>query len=368
MPAISVIIALYNKEPYLRACLDSVLAQTLRADEYEVIVVDDGSTDAGPAVLAEYVDRGRVRSITQPNAGPSAARNTGLAAATGEFVVFVDADDTVSPHLLAHLLGVHGRTSADVVRAQLVRGHGTAAPTSPAGFTPLAALAGASVELVGSAELYRRLFAGPDLTLMSACATLYPRALLTGHGITFEDDLRHTEDALLNAEVYSLGIPVAISRAVLYRYHEAPHSLGTAYDPELYRAADRLRERLTLFELELGKRGEVARAAAAPLRRYLALYYTLAMAGELTAPVSPNAPVSPTTPHAAAAARPLAERLRHIWTESHAPATFAELDRDGALGPYRTVYALAQAGRWGLLAAVLRAFNLARRVRRALLR
>ena len=349
MPTISVVIALYNKEPYLRACLDSVLAQTLRADEYEVVVVNDGSTDRGADIVADYAARGQVRPITQANAGPSAARNAGLAAATGEFIVFVDADDTVSPSLLAHLLGVHSRTGADVVRAQLVRGQG-------ASLTPVNDLPDASVELVGSAELYRRLFAGPDLSLMSACATLYRRTLLTGHGITFEEDLRHTEDALLNAEVYSLGIPVAISSAALYRYHEAPRSLGTAYDPDLYQAADRLRERLTLFELELGKRGEVARASADALRSYLALYYTLALAGEVAAPASA------TTAHA------LTDRLRHVYTESHASATFAELERDGALGPYRTVYALARAGRWGLLAVALRAFNAARRVRRTLLR
>ena len=356
MPTISVIVSLYDKERYVRACLDSVLAQTLRADEYEVIVVDDGSTDSSLALAQSYGSDGEAGSagthvtvLSQANAGPSAARNAGLAVATGEYVCFVDADDTVSPNLLAHLLSVASRTRADVARCQFTRGEGVP-------YTPESSLDDVSVESVGSADLYRRLFGGPDISLMTSCACLYRRSVLVGHGITFDEDVRHTEDALLNAEVFSLGLPVAISSAVLYRYREVGDSLGVAYDPRLVESADRVRERLTLFELEMGKRGEVARSASLPLRRYLALYYTLAMASEVTAPTD------------VVMREPEARRLSRVWTESHAGVTFAELERDGALGPYATVYALARAGQWFVLGLVLRVFNVARDVRRSLLR
>lgn len=91
-PKISVIVPVFNMARYLRAALDSALAQTLR--EIEIICVDDGSTDSSPAVLAEYAARdSRVRVITQENAGVGPARNAGIRAARGEFVAFLDPDD-----------------------------------------------------------------------------------------------------------------------------------------------------------------------------------------------------------------------------------------------------------------------------------
>jgi glycosyltransferase involved in cell wall biosynthesis len=90
---ISVIIPAYNYARYLREAIDSVFAQTYPA--LEVIVVDDGSTDDTPAVLAAYGDR--IRAIRQQNQGVSAARNTGISAARGEYVAFLDADDLWQP-------------------------------------------------------------------------------------------------------------------------------------------------------------------------------------------------------------------------------------------------------------------------------
>ena len=103
LPTFSVVIPLYNKEPYLRRAVESVLSQG--AAVHEVIVVDDGSTDNGPAQLALLEDR-RVRLIRQPNGGVSAARNTGIEAATGEYVAFLDADDAWMPGLVDELLAL----------------------------------------------------------------------------------------------------------------------------------------------------------------------------------------------------------------------------------------------------------------------
>lgn len=94
LPAISVIIPLYNKEKYLLRAVESVLSQGVAVRE--VIVVDDGSTDNGPAQLASLSDP-RVRLIRQPNGGVSAARNTGIDAAVGDYLAFLDADDAWLP-------------------------------------------------------------------------------------------------------------------------------------------------------------------------------------------------------------------------------------------------------------------------------
>jgi len=86
---VSVVIPAYNIEAYLARALDSVLAQTLKPDE--IMVIDDGSTDQTAAVAQRYGSR--VRYIHQSNAGPSAARNTGIRAAEGQWVAFLDGDD-----------------------------------------------------------------------------------------------------------------------------------------------------------------------------------------------------------------------------------------------------------------------------------
>jgi glycosyltransferase involved in cell wall biosynthesis len=97
IPAVSVVIPLYNKSPYIARALNSVLAQTFQ--DFEVIVVDDGSTDNGAEVVRGFRDR-RVQLIQQENQGVSAARNRGIEASRAELVAFLDADDEwMSEHL-----------------------------------------------------------------------------------------------------------------------------------------------------------------------------------------------------------------------------------------------------------------------------
>lgn len=96
-PEISVVIPLYNKEKYIQRTLDSVLAQTFR--DLEVIVVNDGSTDAGPEIVRQYDDP-RFKLINQENAGVSSARNRGIKEAKAELIAFLDADDEWLPEFL----------------------------------------------------------------------------------------------------------------------------------------------------------------------------------------------------------------------------------------------------------------------------
>lgn len=98
-PLVSVIVPVYKVEPYLRRCVDSVLAQTY--PNTEVILVDDGSPDGCPAICDEYAaSDSRVSVIHQANGGLSAARNAALDVARGEWVYFVDSDDWVEPDII----------------------------------------------------------------------------------------------------------------------------------------------------------------------------------------------------------------------------------------------------------------------------
>ena len=98
----SVIIPVYNVEKYLRACLDSILDQTF--SDWEAVCVNDGSTDGSASILAEYAAKdNRFRVVEQSNAGLSAARNTGMKHATGDFVLFLDSDDWLETDALEAL-------------------------------------------------------------------------------------------------------------------------------------------------------------------------------------------------------------------------------------------------------------------------
>ncbi|MGE9882936.1 glycosyltransferase family 2 protein [Blautia obeum] len=96
MAEISVIVPVYKVEKYLLQCVDSILAQTF--SDLELILVDDGSPDACPAICDRYAERdGRISVIHQKNSGLSAARNAGLAQAKGMYICFIDSDDVISP-------------------------------------------------------------------------------------------------------------------------------------------------------------------------------------------------------------------------------------------------------------------------------
>lgn len=101
-PKVSVIVPVYNAEKYLRACLDSIVGQTLA--DIQIILVNDGSKDASGGICLEYA--GKYKNISyyvQENAGSAAARNTGLDHAEGEYVGFVDSDDWIEPHMYQRL-------------------------------------------------------------------------------------------------------------------------------------------------------------------------------------------------------------------------------------------------------------------------
>jgi glycosyltransferase involved in cell wall biosynthesis len=113
---VSVIIPVYNAERYLRAAIESVLTQTVLP--LEIIVVDDGSTDASGTVARRFVPN--VRVVTQPNEGPAAARNCGVSLARGDYLAFLDADDLWLPGKLTQQLAIlQSQPTVDMVFGQV---------------------------------------------------------------------------------------------------------------------------------------------------------------------------------------------------------------------------------------------------------
>lgn len=116
MLKISIIIPVYNTGEYLRECFDSIIAQTY--GNFEVVVVDDGSTDHSGAICDEYATKdSRFVVIHKQNGGVSAARNTGIDAATGDYIGFADSDDTILPGMFEEYVRVAKTTEADLIEA-----------------------------------------------------------------------------------------------------------------------------------------------------------------------------------------------------------------------------------------------------------
>ena len=114
MSRLSVIVPVYNVESWIDRCLESLVAQDF--GDFEVVCVNDGSTDASRERLAAWEAREpRLRVIDQPNAGPSAARNAGIRAARGDYVSFLDADDRYLPGACGRIVAALDQTGADVL-------------------------------------------------------------------------------------------------------------------------------------------------------------------------------------------------------------------------------------------------------------
>lgn len=121
MPKVSIIIPVYKVEKYLPDCLNSVLSQTFT--NWEAICVNDGSSDKCGEILAEYAQKDkRIKIITQKNQGVSAARNSALKRARGNYICFLDSDDELAPHFLEKMLACLIQNDVDIVSCDVQKG------------------------------------------------------------------------------------------------------------------------------------------------------------------------------------------------------------------------------------------------------
>lgn len=120
---VSVVIPIYNVEKYLERCLNSLIQQTY--PDFELICVDDGSTDLSHSILNNYKNNSKVKIITQENQGLSAARNTGLKYVTGDFITFIDSDDWVNKDYLKVMMDIQNKENSDIVCVDYMRTENT---------------------------------------------------------------------------------------------------------------------------------------------------------------------------------------------------------------------------------------------------
>lgn len=211
---ISIIVPVYKVEPYLRKCLDSILAQTYT--DFELILVDDGSPDRCGAICDEYAQLdARIRVLHQKNGGISAARNAGLDVVQGEYLTFIDSDDMVSPAYLEDLLHALLAEQADIsVCGMLQFTDGTEPAANSAPSCPPETISGREACL----SIYRM----DGKVWVTACGKLYRTALFTG--IRFPLGRIH-EDQDVIPQVLYCAAKVTISTMPLYLYRLSPDSI-----------------------------------------------------------------------------------------------------------------------------------------------
>ncbi len=215
----TVLIPLYNKAAYIRNTIDSVLAQTFT--DFEILVIDDGSTDAGARVVEDFSD-GRIQLIHQRNAGVSAARNRGIAEARGDWVAFLDADDWLHPGFLTALvLAQTACPEAQTVATDFLR-----FPHTQGAWPPRWPLPSGQPEIERITDLSARWMQGPSLC---ASTVAVRRDLLQSMQPCFPVGESVGEDLDLWFRL-SEKTPIALVHLPLAAYREAvPGSLSTEH-------------------------------------------------------------------------------------------------------------------------------------------
>lgn len=247
MPKVSVIVPIYNIAAYLPQCLDSICSQT--EPDIEILLVDDGSPDQSPSIMAEYALRdARIRCIHKPNGGLSSARNAGMAEAQGEYLLFVDADDWIAPTLVADAFAAAQAHQADQVLwnySQVFSDH--AEPKH-------LALRSETLDLLAlglPAYFYRYWF--PYVHGQETWSKLYRRDIIEQHGLTFASGAEiFAEDTLFSAMylLHTRKLVALDASYVFYRQREG--SLMDGKKPQLARRLTELSLRFAEYAEQTG--------------------------------------------------------------------------------------------------------------------
>lgn len=206
MPDISVIIPVYNSGKYLHSCIDSIVVDS---SDIEIILINDGSTDASAQVCELMASKDkRIRVIHKQNGGVSTARNLGLTFARGEWITFLDSDDTLPAEALDSMFRLTD-DNIDVVFAgySIIGGNGSLK------IPPI------KTDKMTSQELARQLFAPTDYPYLGyICSKLFRRSVIERYNVRFDEAVKYNEDRLFSFEFLSHARGGAYTTKPVYNY------------------------------------------------------------------------------------------------------------------------------------------------------
>ena len=212
---------MYNAEKYIGNCLDSIYGSDLPQDSFEVVVVNDGSKDKGPEIVAEYMKQhDNLSYYTQENQGQSTARNNGIKAAKGEYIWCVDADDSVERKLLHIYEDICNLGDLDI-------------------YAVLMRVIWSDHEEMGSKQEHLQhniIMSGRDAIIRgydpaSVCALFIRRDSMLNHGLFFKVGITH-QDVELTYRLMAYASKVYFSNFVAYQYIKRNESTSVSMRPE----------------------------------------------------------------------------------------------------------------------------------------
>lgn len=236
MPKVSIIMPVYNAAAYLKASVGTVLEQTYR--DIELICFNDASTDSSLDILKNFAAADdRVKIIdSKINVKQGGGRNRALAAASGDYVMFIDADDALAPDAVAICVETAERESADMVVFDFARWY----PSSSDRLVTVSQLGADAAELSG--DNLRRRIIDKATPVWSA---MYRRSLIVDNGLFFPEKVFYEDNAVALAMQLSAAVPVKINRAL---YHYRCDNVSVSRSTDNYRFFDRMRSAVTLLD------------------------------------------------------------------------------------------------------------------------
>ncbi len=222
-PFVSIIVPVYNVEKYLRRCLDSIINQTYQ--DIEIIVVDDGSTDASKHICDEYAKiDSRISVIHKENGGVSSARNVGLARSNGEWVLFVDADDYLPNDALSFYISV-----VETVEVDMVLGSYVELNTNNDIIKSDSRVFEKQISMLDSLLLFYK----SDTNLFQGYIwnRLMRRSIITKNKLEFNESIFFKEDGLFAVQyMVNCGQPCFYSSKIVYNYLKHDNSSMFQYN------------------------------------------------------------------------------------------------------------------------------------------
>lgn len=213
---LSIIIPVYNTEKYLERCLDSCITQDISSNEYEVIIINDGSTDSSIVIAEKYASKyNNVHVFSQPNSGLSMARNTGMDRSKGDYVMLLDSDDWISSNCFKKIVGIFDDKNLDMLKISAANVFGDIIKRR---------YSVAEGTVFTGMELLKR---GLDF-----CApfTIYRRSFLEEHKLRFMPKVFH-EDNEFTPRAYYFAQRVACINDIIYFVYQSPNSITRSINP-----------------------------------------------------------------------------------------------------------------------------------------
>lgn len=207
---LSIIIPVYNVEKFISRCLDSCLNQDIDKDEYEIIVVNDGSPDGSLDIILEYAKiHDNIKIVNRDNGGLSAARNEGLKYATGEYLFFVDSDDWIAQNCLSKLLDILSKEKPEI----LIISAATVCDDRIKRYTPIY-----DFDILSGPEAFAK--------FLSPCApfSIVSRLFFSENNFKFYEGIFHEDSELIHRVHYSAK-KICFTNEIIYYYFVNSNSI-----------------------------------------------------------------------------------------------------------------------------------------------